>query len=75
MFRCRFLPSWFLPFCYLLTWVVPDKFQKSSKTIVCVVGLHFATSPRTQLCWAWLVHSRCVSSSTQSMQQSLSLSW
>jgi len=30
------LPSWFLPFWYLLTWVVPDKFQKSSKMIVCV---------------------------------------
>jgi len=30
------LPSWFLPFWYLLTRVVPDKFQKSSKTIVCV---------------------------------------
>jgi len=30
------LPSWFLPFWYLLTWVVPDKFQKSSKTTVCV---------------------------------------
>jgi len=25
-----------LPFWYLLTRVVPDKFQKSSKTIVCV---------------------------------------
>ena len=24
-----------LPFWYLLTWVVPDKFQKSSKTVVC----------------------------------------
>jgi len=31
------LPSWFLPFWYLLTRVVPDKFQKSSKTIVCVL--------------------------------------
>jgi len=30
------LPFWFLPFCYLLTWVVPDKFQKSSKMTVCV---------------------------------------
>ena len=30
------LPSWFLPFWYLLTRVVPDKFQKSSKTVVCV---------------------------------------
>jgi len=30
------LPFWFLPFWYLLTRVVPDKFQKSSKTIVCV---------------------------------------
>jgi len=31
------LPSWFLPFWYLLTWVVPDKFQKSSKRLyVCV---------------------------------------
>jgi len=30
------LPSWFLPFWYLLTWVVADKFQKSSKTVVCV---------------------------------------
>ena len=28
-----------LPFWYLLTWVVPDKFQKISKTIVCVVCL------------------------------------
>ena len=25
-----------LPFWYLLTRVVPDKFQKSSKTVVCV---------------------------------------
>jgi len=25
-----------LPFWYLLTWVVPDIFQKSSKTVVCV---------------------------------------
>ena len=33
------LPSWFLPFWYLLTWVVPDKFQKSSKTIVHVCVL------------------------------------
>ena len=30
------LPSWFLLFWYLLTRVVPDKFQKSSKTAVCV---------------------------------------
>jgi len=30
------LPSWFLPFWYLLTRVVPDKFQKSSKMVVCV---------------------------------------
>jgi len=30
------LPSWFLPFWYLLTRVVLDKFQKSSKTTVCV---------------------------------------
>ena len=29
------LPSWFVPFWYLLTRVVPNKFQKSSKTIVC----------------------------------------
>ena len=29
------LPSWFLPFWYLLTRVVPDKFHKSSKTVVC----------------------------------------
>jgi len=34
------LPSWLLPFWYLLTWVVPDKFQKSSKTVVCVL-FHF----------------------------------
>ena len=26
-----------LPFCYLLTRVVPDIFQKSSKTVVCVL--------------------------------------
>jgi len=25
-----------LPFWYLLTWVVPDILQKSSKTVVCV---------------------------------------
>jgi len=30
------LLSWFLPFWYLLTRVVPDKFQKNSETIVCV---------------------------------------
>ena len=30
------LPLLVLPFWYLLTWVAPDKFQKSSKTIVCV---------------------------------------
>jgi len=30
------LPFMVLPFWYLLTRVVPDKFQKSSKTIVCV---------------------------------------
>ena len=30
------LPSWFLPFWCLLSRVVPNKFQKSSKTIVCV---------------------------------------
>jgi len=28
------LPSWFLPFRYWLTQVVPDKIQKSHKTIV-----------------------------------------
>jgi len=28
------LLSWFLPFRYQLTWVVPDKIQKSYKTIV-----------------------------------------
>ena len=28
------LPSWFLPFCYPLTRVVPDKIQKIRKTIV-----------------------------------------
>jgi len=35
------LPSWFLPFWYLLTRVVPDRFQKSRKTVVsvCVVQL------------------------------------
>jgi len=31
------LPSWFLPFWYLLTRAVRDKFQKSSKMIVCRV--------------------------------------
>ena len=31
------LPAWFLPFWYLLTRMVPDKFQKSSKLIVIVV--------------------------------------
>jgi len=31
------LPSWFLPFWYLLTRVVPDKFQKGSETIVCII--------------------------------------
>ena len=30
------LPSWFLPFWYLLTRVVPDKFHESSKMILCV---------------------------------------
>ena len=30
------LPSWFLPFWCLLTQMVPDKFQKNSKTIVSV---------------------------------------
>ena len=30
------LPCWFLPFWYLLTRVVPDKFQKRSKMVVCV---------------------------------------
>ena len=30
------LPFLVLPFWYLLARVVPDKFQKSSKTIVCV---------------------------------------
>jgi len=30
------LPSWFLPFWYWLTQVVPDKIQTSHKTIVCV---------------------------------------
>jgi len=29
-----------LPFVYLLTRVVPDKFQKSSKTVVCVCVFH-----------------------------------
>jgi len=33
------LPFLVLPFWYLLTWVVPDKFQKSSKMIVCVSSL------------------------------------
>ena len=37
------LPSWFLPFWYLLTWVVPDKFQKSSKMIACICK------------WSWTV--------------------
>ena len=38
------LPSWFLPFWYLLARVVPDKIQKSSETIlcVCVIALHYA---------------------------------
>jgi len=31
-----------LPFWYQLTWVVPDKFQKSSKTVVCVCVCDFA---------------------------------
>ena len=31
------LPSWFLPFWYLLTRVVLDGFQKSSKVVVCVL--------------------------------------
>jgi len=29
------LPSWISPFWYLLTQMIPDIFQKSSKTIVC----------------------------------------
>jgi len=33
------LPLLVLPFWYLLTRVVPDKFQKSSKTVVCVCGV------------------------------------
>jgi len=40
------LPSWFLPFWYLLTQVVPDKFQKSTKKIVCVIRYR----PHTEAC-------------------------
>jgi len=45
------VPFWFLPFWYLLTRVVPNKFQKSSKTIVCVCGWTY----RLQIwCESWL---------------------
>ena len=47
------LPSWFLPFWYLLTRVVPDKFQKSSKTIVCYVcvALSFCMCVNQEVPW------------------------
>jgi len=47
------LHSWFLPFWYLLTRVVPDKFQKSSKTIVC---LCFGTVEKLQYLSNHLTH-------------------
>jgi len=40
--KSRFvLPLLVLPFWYLLTQVVPDKFQKSSKTVVCVCVTYY----------------------------------
>ena len=38
-----------LPFWYLLTRVVPDIFQKSSKTVVCVCVFHSAFTVLTLL--------------------------
>jgi len=43
------LPSWFLPFWYLLTRVVPDKFQKSSKTTVCVCVLYYVSTQHSDV--------------------------
>jgi len=40
-----------LPFWYLLTRVDPDKFQKSSKTIVCVCVWAFGCLPRWWIPW------------------------
>ena len=46
------LPSWFLPFLYRLTRVVPDKIQKSRKMCVCVGTCYQSGGiivPRTEL--------------------------
>ena len=48
-----------LPFWYLLTRVVPDKFQNSSKTIVCVCSaLKLRMNVRPSWCW-WLNWQCC----------------
>jgi len=68
------LPFLVLPFWYLLSWVIPDKFQKSSKTIVCVCVLLPQPSQfilawdRHQVCWvaypvAWFVANSTVNRS------------
>ena len=38
-----------LPFSYLLTRVVPDRFQQSSKTVVCVCTYHGASEPGSSM--------------------------
>ena len=44
------LPSWCLPFWCLLTRVVPDKFQKSSKTVVCVLYMSLVSLIKFNIC-------------------------
>jgi len=47
------LPSWCLPFWCLLTRVVPDKFQKSSKTVVCVLQTGHMTQTHNRFTALW----------------------
>jgi len=49
------LPSWLLPFWYLLARVVPDKFHKSRKMIVCVCVCVCVCVPQLPRgCWCLL---------------------
>jgi len=53
------LPFWFFPFWYWLTRVVPDKIQKSHKTIVCCVcvsKLCLVFYHKQDAIWFW-IHS------------------
>jgi len=56
------LPSWILPLWYWLTRAVPDKIQKSHKTIVCVVCVFISAKSGRYTVFTFVCLSVCVHS-------------